>query len=91
MGQRYVLAAFIQSKRSKLIITEQLHKLKQNKRTLEILRILEFFDVCLAKFNRSQILYNKICYQIEATTKLFIWRRDFFVKKSYWHAFTNYY
>ncbi len=35
------------------------------------LRLLEFFDVCLTKFDNNQILLNKISHRFPLTTKLF--------------------
>jgi hypothetical protein len=56
------------------------HKLANNSATTEarknmhkfgILAILEFFDVCLTKFEKYQILLNEIWHRFLVTTKLF--------------------
>jgi hypothetical protein len=38
---------------------------------LESLQLWEYFDVCLTKFKKNQILLNKVIHRILLTTKLF--------------------
>jgi hypothetical protein len=56
------------------------HKIANNLATTEAgeiistfgtLRILEFFDVCLTKFENYQILLHKISHRFVSTTQLF--------------------
>jgi hypothetical protein len=62
ISPRYVL---------QLLFTEYLHitqqplKLEKNKHTFGILGILEFFAVCLTKYENYQFLLNKISLFIE--------------------------
>jgi hypothetical protein len=42
----------------------------------EILRILEFFDVCLTKLNNNKILHNKINHTFPQAIKLFVGRKS---------------
>jgi hypothetical protein len=59
---RYVLKPLSSEKIPKLQKTKQPLKLEKNKNRFEILRILEFFDLCLTKLKNNKILPNKISH-----------------------------
>jgi len=53
----------------KMLFTQQ--PLKLEKKISTYLETLEFFDVCLIKFENYQILLDKISHRFLVTTKLF--------------------
>jgi len=58
-----------------LLVTQQPLKLQKSKHIVGILRILEFFYMCLTKFENYQVLLNKIIRRSFVITKLFSGRK----------------
>jgi hypothetical protein len=62
---------FYLGKNEKIAKNSKTTKAGKNRHSFRILRIFEFFDLCLSEFEKNQILLSKIIHRSLLTIKIF--------------------